>query len=207
MENPKDYVGKKYGRLTLTDSFSRNNKSVLYFVCKCDCGNTKKVKLDNLKTNLTTSCGCYAKEQAAIAKTTHGNSKHPLYTKRRNIIDRCYNINHISYTNYGGRGITVCKEWLDDFNSFYKWAIDVGWQEGLDIDRIDNNGNYEPSNCHFVKPHINALNKRTTKMVEFKGVTKPLLTWCEELNMNYKTVFRRITSLKWSVEKAFLTKS
>ena len=94
----------------------------------------------------------------------HGLSKHPLYFAWQDMKQRCYNKNRRQYKHWGGRGITVCNEWLHDFKVFYNWSIENGYKKGLQIDRIDNDGNYEPNNCHFVSQAENNRNSRTTKL-------------------------------------------
>jgi hypothetical protein len=134
----------------------------------------------------------------------------------KNLKTRCYNSNCPKYKNYGGRGIEVCKEWLNTERvingkshlskgriAFEKWALENGYVEGLTLDRIDVNGNYEPNNCRWVSMKIQGNNKTNNRLVTYKNKTQTLAQWCEELGINYKRVYRRITSLHWSIEKAF----
>lgn len=109
---------------------------------------------------LTVSCGCYNKEALSINKKTHGLRKHPIYNVWTGMKQRCFNGETEAYKNYGGRGITVCDEWVNSFQTFYDWAITNGWEKGLEIDREDNDGNYEPNNCHFIMPQENVWNRR-----------------------------------------------
>ena len=120
---------------------------------------------------------------------------------------RCLNQNCKRYKDYGGRGIKICDDWLVGFDNFAKWAFLNGYSEGLTIERIDVNGNYEPNNCCWISLKEQARNKRDTIKVVYKGIEKPLKQWCEELGFCYDTMNDRIVARKWSVEKAFNTKS
>ena len=125
-----------------------------------------------------------------------------LYKIRTKMIERCTNPNCDRYKDYGGRGIKICDEWLNDYDSFVDWSKMNGYKEGLSIDRIDNNGNYEPSNCRWITKREQNRNKRTNKMVTYKGETKPLIVWCEELGLKYDPIHNRLEK-RWDVEKAF----
>lgn len=125
-----------------------------------------------------------------------------VYDIRRKMIQRCTDPSSERYADYGGRGIKVCDEWLDDFDAFADWAKESGYEKGLTIDRIDNDGNYEPSNCRWVTRKEQNRNKRNTFMVTYRGETKPLKTWCEELDLHYDITHHRLTHGQ-SPEKAF----
>ena len=133
----------------------------------------------------------------------------------RNMKARCYNPNVESYCNYGARGITVCEEWLNSkmiktnhgtqslgWLSFKEWAMKNGYNDNLTIDRIDNNKGYSPENCRWVDRKVQANNRNFCRYITYKGKTQNLKQWCEELNLNYKAVHRRIKVLHWSIEKA-----
>lgn len=162
-----------YGRLTLTGEpylksrGGSSGKMVSHVIAKCNCGNVKEYQLWRLKTGHTKSCGCL-KNEASNYK--HGLSSHPLYWKLDSIIARCYNPNNPAFKNYGKRGILVCDEWRESHENFHNWAIRNGWADGLEIDRINNDGNYEPSNCRFVLKIENNRNKRTNKLSFYKAV-------------------------------------
>jgi len=155
----------RYGRLTIIKEimplqYGKNTFRLM--LCLCDCGNIRKVTLSHLRTGDTTSCGCYGLEK----QTKHGLRKHKLYGVWIGMKKRCQNKNEKCYKHYGGRGITVCKEWKTEFIIFYKWALKNGYQEGLEIDRINNSGNYEPKNCHFVTHAENCQNRRKRMIIK-----------------------------------------
>lgn len=156
--------GMKFGRLTvvkeiepyITPKGKKDRKVKLL----CDCGNVTKVLWRSLTRERTRSCGCLQKEIAAHSKTVHGGFNHPLYKTWSNMIQRCTNPNHNSFKDYGGRGICVAPEWANDFEVFYEWAIDNGWEKGLVLDREENNGAYEPGNARFVDYGLSNRNRR-----------------------------------------------
>lgn len=146
------------GKLTVI-SFPIKRNGKRYLTVKCECGTEKDIRIDHIIHRHTKSCGKCDRSKRCI---THGLTYHPLYSVWLNMKNRCYNENVDSYKNYGGRGITMCKEWLGSFRTFYDWSIENGWQKGLEIDRRENNGPYEPSNCRYVTCKENARNRRNT---------------------------------------------
>ncbi len=150
--------GARFARLVVLKEVKTNSKE-RFVECLCDCGETKIIRYGYLKSGHTKSCGCFNKESAVLRNTKHGISDHKLYNVWRKMKIRCYDKSYIQYHNYGGRGIKICKEW-GDVMKFFKWAINNGYAEGLQIDRINNNGNYKPSNCRFVTQQENLANRR-----------------------------------------------
>lgn len=147
------------------------HKGKLVWECKCDCGNTTYQVAYYLEHGRSKSCGCKARERNARGiNTTHGlkHKNKRLYSIWKNMKQRCTNSNIESYENYGGRGISVCELW-SDYGEFYKWSINNGYNDELTIDRINNDGNYEPGNCRWVDKITQARNKRNT--VRINGVS------------------------------------
>lgn len=211
-----DLTGQKFGRLTVIEKAEASNNHGILWRCKCDCGNVCEVRSNYLRGGQTQSCGCYRSELSAqIAKRMgEANVKHgkcrrgkrdPLFNVWYTMKARCKYPHHISYQNYGARGITVCDEW-QEFESFYEWAMANGYKKGLEIDRIDCEGNYEPSNCRFVTRLENSRNKRNTTYLTAHGERRPLVEWAEILNVNMRTIWSRLNR-GWSEEEALFGKA
>ena len=122
---------------------------------------------------------------------SEGLSQHPLYHKWRGMKRRCYDKNDSHYQYYGGRGITICEEWLYSFKAFYEWSLENGWEEGLEIDRINNDGNYEPSNCRYVTRKTNCNNRSTTRKITLNEKTHSIMEWCEIFNIDPKSLYSK----------------
>lgn len=167
MARYKDRTNQRYGLLVCLEYVGRTEKgrSALW-KCKCDCGNTTVVRSISLVTGGTKSCGCLQRKAAAKEckkRTQHGAVGTSLYYRWAHIKERCLNPSCQSYPHYGGRGIMVCDEWLEDFTAFRDWALANGYREDLTIERIDVNGNYEPSNCTWIPMSEQHKNKRNSK--------------------------------------------
>lgn len=195
-----DLIGQRFNNLIVVSREpSLNGKS--RWKCKCDCGNITIVSGYNLKNNSVKSCGCLLH----LPHNTHHLSKTAICKTWYKMRQRCYNKNDKAYKDYGGRGITICDEWNDSPESFYKWSIENGYSDGLSIDRIDNNKGYEPSNCVWSTPKQQANNRRTCIIFFHNGKKQNLMQWCEELNLPYKVIHSRIYKSGWSFEKAITT--
>lgn len=157
-------INKKYNKLAVIGELKEKDKfGNKLWICQCDCGNNAIVSTHNLVSGHKKSCGCLHKEVLSDKNTKHGLWGTAIYQKWLDIKKRCYNPNSKDYKNYGGRNITICDNWLNDFSAFYEWAINNGYKEGLTIDRINNNGNYEPNNCRWVTRAEQNRNKRYNK--------------------------------------------
>lgn len=204
-----DLTGKRFDRLTAICRSGHSGNKILW-LCKCDCGKTIRAISSNLTRGHTLSCGCYKKEKTSKAKGKHFESDTRLYCIWLGMKERCFYRNSETYKDYGERGISVCNEWLGEngFENFSKWAKENGFDEsknGKDcsIDRIDVNGNYEPSNCRWVTIKEQANNKTNNFNITYKGETKTLAQWAEDLDLPYKTLYARIHCRHWDVEEAF----
>lgn len=204
-----DLTGQRFKRLTVIEENGRNNRNEILWRCKCDCGKETNVTTYRLRKNITRSCGCLMvdtcrEQMRELGKSlkTHGLSKTRIYKTYRGIKDRCLNPNDMHYPDYGGRGIKMCDEWKNDFMNFYNWAMENGYTDELTIDRIDVNGNYEPSNCRWVDIKTQSNNKRTNRYIEFNGEVKTLSQWAEIYGVDRGTIAARIDRYGMSLEDA-----
>lgn len=166
--------GRRFGRLTVVERApNRGDKSM--WLCKCDCGKSKVVAGYNLKAGKSKSCGCLSSEVTTRRNTKHGNADSPLYhiwsgIKRRTSSPKP------QYYKYSGRGIKVCEEWKNDPQSFIDWAMANGWRKGLEIDRIDVDGDYCPENCRFISKSEN-ISRAQSCLISVDGITHSLREW------------------------------
>ena len=206
-----DLRGKKFGKLTAIEPVGLDKHKEMTWRCLCDCGNEYIAKSYALRTGKTTQCRECALKQIGDANRkyflTHEHptppnkiiesEKYPTITRRlretyTNMKTRCYNSNSLSYYRYGGRGIKICDEWKDNFLTFALWALDNGYREDLTIDRIDNNGDYEPNNCRFVSRTEQANNRVSSTKLEYNGEFDTLANWSRRLGMPYYYIQYRI---------------
>jgi hypothetical protein len=211
----RDKRGMRFHRLTVKDFVKVENRRS-YWLCDCDCGNTTVVMGVNLRAKHgTKSCGCAARE--AITKTGRlrpsgslapaGPNYNRLWKIRKCMITRCYNDKANFYKDYGGRGIAICDEWLNSFDSFYFWAIASGYSPGLSIDRKNNDKEYSPDNCRWSTAKQQANNKRTTAWFTAYGEQKSLALWAEDSRCKVCIPTIKSRLLKgWSFEDAISKK-
>lgn len=196
--------GARYGRWTVIE-FPAIGKRRSFAKCRCDCGAEKIVGVKYLRRGSSKSCGCLRQE----IREKHGESwrnRSKLYPVWLSMKQRCSNPNDQNYHNYGGRGITVCPKWEKDYISFRDWARGSGYQEGLQIDRSDNDGPYSPENCRWTTSRVNCNNMRTNRLEILWGETKSLADWArdERCAVTYARLRSRLHR-GWSFEKALTT--
>lgn len=205
-----DLTGKKFGRLLVIER-AENRGRQTYWKCRCDCGKIKEINGAKLKNGHTKSCGCLprkAKVKSDVQRSchlkTHGMSETRIYRIYHKMKLRCYSKVNPAYPAYGGRGITICDEWLNDFMEFYNWSMDNGYADDLSIDRIDNNKGYSPDNCRWTTKKQQANNTRSTIFLTYKGETKPASEWSEITGIPQDTLTYRKRS-GWSDDECIET--
>lgn len=205
----KDLAGEKFGRWEVLKYGHKNERNEVYWICKCQCGKVKEVRANSLRSGRSKSCGCLhaelSREIGLKVNKKHGQAGTPLYAVWNGMKQRCGNPNSTSYADYGGRGINVCEEW-NNFDSFYEWATSNGYRQGLSIDRIDNSGNYEPSNCRWVSGKTQCRNRRNNTRFKYGGRSLTLAEWETETGIKRSTLASRLYTYGWTVEKALTTK-
>jgi hypothetical protein len=167
-----------------------------------------KTATQSVKRGLTKSCGCYADKVRGKNLKKHGLANTKLYCVRKDMITRCHNKSSRGYKDYGARGISVCEEWRNDISKFYDWAMKNGYSEGLSIDRIDNDGNYEPKNCRFVGSNVQKRNTRrlrSTNTSGYRGVSfhKASKKWRATIKINGNQVWLGLFSKKEEAALAY----
>lgn len=199
-----DLTGQRFGRLTVIKYLGNDKHRRALWLCKCDCGADKTVCGCELRKGSTNSCGCLHREDLSKRRTTHGQSSTRLYRIWGAMIKRCHNPNAVNYSHYGGVGITVFDKWRNSFETFRNWALSNGYQEDLSIDRIDFNGNYEPSNCRWVDIKTQQNNKRNNRLLTYNGETKSLTQWSREIGVSDRALYKRLRR-GWSTEETLST--
>ena len=201
----KDLTGQRFGRLVVAKSVVQNKSGRNLWECKCDCGNVSYATTGHLISGNTRSCGCLYSETRHTINKIHGQSHTRLYKIWADIKTRCYNTKSTNYHKYGGRGICVCNQWVEDYQTFEKWALENGYKDNLTIDRINPNGNYEPSNCRWVTQKVQQNNRRNNRLLTYNNETLTISQWSEKLGFKRSVIGQRINGMGWSVEKALTT--
>lgn len=196
----RDLTGQRFGRLVVIGIDERNTKKT-YWNCLCDCGNIKSVRSDSLQCGAIKSCGCLKREQDKANLVSEQVKKSRKFGEPyghlrihniwANMKSRCFNMSDKRYPDYGGRGITICEEWKNDFMAFYHWSMVSGYDDSLTIDRIDNSKGYFPSNCRWASAKEQSRNRRSNINIKIGNVTKTLTEWCEVFDLPYAKVHAR----------------
>lgn len=203
-----DLAGQQFNRLTVIERAGYRGKNIVW-LCRCECGNQTKVTGTHLKTGHTKSCGCLVVEvsrENGKSRATHGMKRTRLYHVWRDIKIRCFNHNSSNFPIYGGRGITMCEEWRSSFESFRNWAVANGYDDNAPfgqctIDRIDVNGNYEPTNCRWITNEKQSNNRRNNRIIEIHGETHTASEWAKIYGVDYHTFHARLQR-GWNPERA-----
>lgn len=209
--NIADFIGKTFGCLTIIEKLENRivpSGMSRMVSCLCECGNIKSYQFHAIKNGKTRSCGCYSKKNATdrgrIGTEKHLMSYTPEYRAWASMKNRVCNPNSIGYNYYGGRGIVICERWLNSFDNFLE-DMGIRLSDKHSLDRIDVNGNYEPSNCRWATIEQQNSNKTSNVMVTYKTETKYLAEWARVLNTSQQVLMYRLNVAKWSIEKTFET--
>lgn len=194
-------IGQQYGRWTIVRWSHRAPGAGDHWVCRCECGTEKTVRAANIVRGQSRSCGCYSREVRSVGHPRHGKSRTRVYKKWASMISRCKSPANPSYRHYGGRGICVCDRWLS-FENF--WA-DMGEPgPGQSLDRIDVDGNYEPSNCRWASIRTQNNNKNTNRFLSCDGKTMTVAEWARHTGIRYGTLVERLRA-EWPIDQALKT--
>ena len=205
----EEEIGKRYGRLTVV-AFSHYRKlqkgALRIYTCRCDCGSQLEANRTNLRCGITASCGCLQKDRASASSLKHGMAKRcPEYTAWLLMKSRCLNPKNRSWTRYGGRGIQIYAEWIDSFQSFFQYLGPKPTPKHS-IDRINNDGNYEPGNVRWATAVEQANNKSTNRMVTVDGRSHTVSQWSREVGIHPSSLHERLSLLGWDEKDAVLLK-
>lgn len=199
----KVHVGARFGRLLVIKREQLTGKEPRW-MCRCDCGNEKSISYEALRSLNTQSCGCLRKERSKNRMMTHGLTASGEFRIWANMKNRCLNRKNFSFQEYGGRGISVCEKWSNDFQAFLS---DMGKRPSPrhSIERRDNSGNYSPENCYWATPVQQANNRRSNAKYEYNGqkLTARQLMEFAHPTVSYRCLRSRLT--RWTVEKSLTT--
>lgn len=202
----KNLIGQRFGRLVVEkidhEDYDKRGYFLQYrYLCRCDCGGTRIIPAESLKSGRANSCGCLHTEELLRRNYRHGMSKSALFIRYYHIKNRCYNPNSEFYHCYGGRGIKMCPEWLGENGliNFAEWALKNGFKENLTIDRINNDGDYAPDNCRWTTNKIQSNNRNNNVHITFNGETHTISEWSDIVGIRAKTLYNR-RKQGWSVK-------
>ena len=196
-----DLIGQRFGKLTvkyLTEDKSHGEK---HWMCVCDCGNNHVTTSSNLIHGTSKQCHKCAMKQAGMSNRIHGTEPIELWRVYQNMKTRCINPKYCLYHRYGGRGITICDEWMNSFTSFREWAFKNGYKPELSLDRINNDGNYCPENCKWSTVIEQANNRRNNRMITINGETDTMANWSRRTGIPYWVIQKRL-GCGWSENDA-----
>ena len=204
----KDLSGQRFGRLVAIECVGRTNNGNAKWRCQCDCGNTVDIASYSLQCGNTKSCGCLHDEKIR-ARATHGQTRQGvnsrLYRIWSTMKTRCYNENQVyAFGKYGAKGIKMCDEWRDSFESFAKWAMESGYNDSLTIDRIDCHGMYCPENCRWATMREQQNNRSNNHRITYNGETHTLAEWSRMLGFGRSVISKRLNR-GWTLEQAMTT--
>lgn len=191
-------VGTKINKVTILSHFKKGKNNCNYFECLCECGRVSQIRANHLLNENQETCGKHHKKYYDSEIGTR------IYNTWNRMMHRCYDINNQKYYAYGARGILICNEWKNDYNAFYEWSIKNGYQIGLWIERIDNDGDYRPENCRWATRKEQMNNTRRNHFVQYREENKTIAQWCEILDLPYKTINSRLNR-GYTPEQAFET--
>lgn len=200
---PMDLTGERFGRLSVVGRCETRSGKHILWECFCECGSSCTVITASLRSGNTKSCGCWQADSKIGRRSTHNKSHTRTWESWSSMKKRCLNPNDVNYHRYGGRGIGICERWLESFENFIE---DMGDRpKGMSIERIDNDGNYELGNCKWAAGKEQARNRRTTRLLNFRGETRCLTEWGEITGLNPRSIRNRLDALGWDVERALTT--
>lgn len=201
-----DLTGLKVNRLTVLRRADSDKYGHPRWICRCDCGNEVRVLGSDLRIGKAQSCGCWRKERMGELNKTHGHKNDRLYNIWGRMKQRCENPKYYKYKDYGGRGIAVCDEWRLDFHAFYEWALSHGYEDGLTLERVDNDKGYCPDNCRWATRKEQNNNRRSNRRITYNGETHTIAEWSKITGIKQGTIRNRIALYGWPVEKALTKK-
>lgn len=204
----ENLIGRKFNHLTVIGEaenrpYKNGHAGSVMWKCRCDCGNIVTVCPQSLKSGNTKACGCMSRLPLE-KRTTHNLSRTRNYRIWQAMKARCNNPNNTYYQNYGGRGISLCDEWKNDYLAFHIWSMSHGYNDELTIDRIDNDKGYSPDNCQWVTRTVQMSNTRMNHYIEFNGITLTTSQWAEKVGLPRSAMFGRLKR-GWSVQKILTT--
>ena len=195
-------IGQTFGRLTVINNPNITKGGKRYWECECSCGRVILVPTGNLKSGNSSQCRACGNKNRKTKPRKHGETKTRLYRIWTSMKSRCSNPVTINFHRYGGRGIKVCDEWEKSYESFRDWALSSGYSDNLSLDRVDNDGDYEPDNCRWATRKEQGENMYTAQLITFNGETHCLAGWARKLGFSKSTLTARINRYGWPIERA-----